>query len=480
MGPVKTTRADLISFTDKLNHSVSGLKHTSQFDATSIITSLCVSSLAKPLQVDWELRTQSSKQVPPVEDLIEFVRDRADALAGQPVQATTKSEPKAEPPKRNKAVVHTTQPLIGFKYDCALCSDKHPLYLCSRFNSMTLDQRGEHIRSHKLCYNCLAPGHRTNDCRNPRRVPVVIIMMTSQVVLEGPKGQRMVVRALLDSGASMSLVSARAAQRLQLPRTQTHITFSGVQGTPAKPTNSLVTIAVSANQPTLQISAAVVQKVTCDLPLQGATGVQDLPHIRTLPLADPTFDKPGRVDLLLGCDIWSSIMLPESRPGTGKNPSAWKTIFGWAIFGQYIPGGIPSNTITSVINHTLVVETADTLLYRFWETEEPPSLKNALTPEEVEVQQHFITTHRFLSHSGRYQVTLPRRPGMPPLEDSKQQTLQHYQANEQAIIRKGNWPAFQAVVQEYLDLGHAQPVPTNELHTSNEKYLSPNAWGSKS
>ena len=445
MGPVKTTCADLISFADKLNHSVSGLKHTSQFDATSIITSLCVSSLARPLQVDWELRTRSRKQIPPVEDLIEFVRDRADALAGQPVQATTKSEPKAEPPKRNKAVVHTTQPLIGFKYDCTLCSDKHPLYLCSRFNSMTLDQRGEHICSRKLCYNCLAPGHRTNDCRNLSRcktcfgrhhtmihrdtpthspstatqvaahavasspTPVVptSLMMTSLVVLEGPKGQRMVVRALLDSGAS---VSARAAQHLQLPRTQTHITFSGVQGTPAKPTNSLVTIAVSSlqeNQPTLQISAAVVQKVTCDLPLQGATGVQDLPHIRTLPLADPTFDKPGRVDLLLGCDIWSSIMLPESRPGTGKNPSAWKTIFGWAIFGQYVPGGTPSNTITSVMNHTVVVETADTLLYRFWETEEPPSLKNALTPEEVEVQQHFVTTHRFLSHSGCYVVTLP-------------------------------------------------------------------------
>ena len=62
---------------------------------------------------------------------------------------------------------------------------------------------------------------------------------------------------------------------------------------------------------------------------------------------------------------------------------------------------------------------------------------------------------------------------MPPLRDSKQQTLQRYQANERAIIRKGNWPAFQAVVQEYLDLGHAQPVPTNEIHTSNEKYYLP-------
>ncbi len=48
------------------------------------------------------------------------------------------------------------------------------------------------------------------------------------------------------------------------------------------------------------ISAAVVPKVTCDLPLQGAAGVQDLPHLKDLELADPTFYLPGRIDLLLG------------------------------------------------------------------------------------------------------------------------------------------------------------------------------------
>ena len=72
------------------------------------------------------------------------------------------------------------------------------------------------------------------------------LMMTSQVVLEGPRGHRLVARALLDSGASMSLVSARAVQCLQLPKTTTHITFSGVQGTPAKATNTLVTLNLSS------------------------------------------------------------------------------------------------------------------------------------------------------------------------------------------------------------------------------------------
>ena len=77
------------------------------------------------------------------------------------------------------------------------------------------------------------------------------------VVLEGPRGQRLVARALLDSGASMSLVSARAAQHLQLPRTNMHITFSGVQGTPAKATNVLVILQLSPYRLTNQLSRSL-------------------------------------------------------------------------------------------------------------------------------------------------------------------------------------------------------------------------------
>ena len=250
-----------------------------------------------------------------------------------------------------------------------------------------------------------------------------------------------------------------------------------MQATPAKATNVLVTLTISSlqpQQPTLQISAAVVQKVTCDLPLQGAMGVQDLPHIRTLQLADPTFDKPGRVDLLLGCDVWAQIKLLESRLGSDKTPSAWKTIFGWAIFGQFSPKDPSSSHTESSVNHTAIVETTDSQLSRFWEVEETPSSPtNILTPGETEVQKHFLVTHQYLSYSGRYSVTLPRRPGVPQLGESRSQALQRYQANEKAIIRKGNWEAFQAVVQEYLDLGHARLVPTPSHNVSTETYYLP-------
>ncbi len=36
-------------------------------------------------------------------------------------------------------------------------------------------------------------------------------------------------------------------------------------------------------------------------------------------------------------------------------------------------------------------------------------------------------------------------------------------ANERSILRKGTYDKFQGVVQEYLDLNHAEIVPTSEI-----------------
>ena len=301
-------------------------------------------------------------------------------------------------------------------------------------------------------------------------------MMTSQVMLKGPSGRQLVVRALLDSGSTMSLISTKASHSLQLPQTQAHVTFSGVQDTPAQSTNMLVKFdlcSLQPNQPTLITSAAVVTRVTCNLPLQGATSIRDLPHIRDLVLADPTFHKPGRIDLLLGCDVLPKVLLPEAKPGPDDTPTAWSTIFGWTILGQFRPQGHSQPTIASSTNHTAVVETADSLLQCFWEIEETTPLSITFTPEEEEVQHHFDINHVFLPTAGRYQVTLPRKQGLPPLGESRQQALQRYTANECSILRKNTWKSFQSVVQENLDLGHAQLIPASALQEAPEHYYLP-------
>lgn len=175
---------------------------------------------------------------------------------------------------------------------------------------------------------------------------------------------------------------------------------------------------------------------------------------RTLSLADPTFDTPGRVDLLIGCDAWQDIVKPETKKGSAQEPMARNTIFGWAIIGRYTPDHLSSPSPAFPVCNVSVNETMDSLLLKFWETEEVSNRIANFTSDEKVVMQHFTDNHVYLS-TGRYKVALPRRADVKPLGDSKKLALQRFESNEKLISRKGNWAAFQQVVQEYLDLGHA-------------------------
>ena len=56
------------------------------------------------------------------------------------------------------------------------------------------------------------------------------LQMTSQVLLQAPSSKQIKVRALLDSGASISLVTNKVVQQLQLRKTPQNILISGAQG----------------------------------------------------------------------------------------------------------------------------------------------------------------------------------------------------------------------------------------------------------
>ena len=109
-------------------------------------------------------------------------------------------------------------------------------YICPKFINMPVLQRSDHLKANHLCFNCLAPGHKTAECRSLSRcrscqgrhhtmvhrdVPTssaannailtavthVVstaappslqssLTMTSQVLPEGPSGRKLVCRAL--------------------------------------------------------------------------------------------------------------------------------------------------------------------------------------------------------------------------------------------------------------------------------------------
>ena len=70
-------------------------------------------------------------------------------------------------------------------------------------------------------------------------------------------------------------------------------------------------------------------------------------------------------------------------------------------------------------------------------------------------------------------MSLPKRPETPSLGSSRTQAVQRYLSNERAILKKQTWKQFQAVVQEYFDLGYAERVPKTSLELSENVFYLP-------
>ena len=138
-------------------------------------------------------------------------------------------------------------------------------------------------------------------------------------------------------------------------------------------------------------------------------------HIKGLQLADPHFNEPGRVDILLGIDVCGLVMLDGRRVGPIDTPSAWNTKFGWFLAGRTRLFDMPTkHEITCHIS----VSSTDTLLRKFLEIEEAFKPEDAYSLEEKAVVQHFKDNHRRLK-DGTFVIPLPKKPDAKSLgEDS--------------------------------------------------------------
>ena len=212
------------------------------------------------------------------------------------------------------------------------------------------------------------------------------LLMTCHVLVDAPDGSAVEARAILDSASSASFISECLAQTLCLPRSHQSTKISVIAGlSHSSPLWSIASVKVSPIRSPckkMEVSAIVVPRVTRDLPLHP---VPSWNHLEDIPLADPDFGHPSRIDLLLGVDVFVETLHQGRRFGS---PSAFETGFGWVLAGRLsLPG--PNH----VASHHASFVAGDDLLRRFWEIEENPNSEVSLSSEERSVMQHFRETH---------------------------------------------------------------------------------------
>ena len=288
--------------------------------------------------------------------------------------------------------------------------------------------------------------------------------MTCGILVFGSDGLLVKVRALLDNGSTSPFVSKRLVQSLRLPRSQHRIQVSGISGSSASsPVQSVASFQISSthtNGRKIDLTAIVLPRVTCNLPVNPVSFDLSWTHLTGLPLADPSFGEPGCVDVLLGIDIFVGILRQGRRTGPIGSPIAIETEFGW-VLGGCSTSSSDVNLHVHVASHHALTVCSDDLLQRFWEVEESPSDPPALTLEECSVLQHFEMNH-FRTKAGRFVVPLARKPSAEPIEQSRSQAVRRFLALEQALHHKDKFREVDLVIQEYFTLGHAEAVPIED------------------
>ena len=78
----------------------------------------------------------------------------------------------------------------------------------------------------------------------------------------------------------------------------------------------------------MEVLAIIVPRVTCDLPLHPVSFDSLWHHLEDIDLVDPDFGRPGRIDLLLGVDVFVETLLQGRRTGPSGTASTFETEFG--------------------------------------------------------------------------------------------------------------------------------------------------------
>ena len=99
------------------------------------------------------------------------------------------------------------------------------------------------------------------------------------------------------------------------------------------------------------VEAFVLKRIMKDLPLHPIPLALKWEHLRDLKLVDPDFRTLASTDLLLGAEVFTSILYDGRQIGPQGTPSTISTCIGWVLFGK-----IQGNDVIDITNLTLECE----------------------------------------------------------------------------------------------------------------------------
>ena len=429
---------------------------------------------------------------------------------------------------------------------CCLCNNDHPIHTCEIFRKKSVLDRQQFVKSKCLCFNCLSHRHSSSNCKSrysclyckarhhsllhahkPESVAnsdatngavqsansnievtsntsnVVaspsfihstqtvgragVLLATAQICVIGPKGERIMARALLDSCSQVSLITRNLCTRLALAQSPTRVCIQGVGDKGSLISNKSARFVVSTHFESslrLDVMALVLPKLSSYKP-PAVPNQTDLNHFKGLRLADPAYTADARVEVLLGADVYAEIIQEGIVRSFANQPIALNSKLGWLITGNI---SLPSSNSTQnqsksspTVLHCSCNPSGDDklsdLLEEFWRAEEVGVKNSSLSVEDQKCEELYSRT-TFRDSLGRYVVRLPwkelERLAKLPIGSSFYQAARALKRLEANFAKDAKLRIeYHKFMQEYIDLGHMTKVIGEEPSANSNFFFLP-------
>ncbi|XP_018396617.1 PREDICTED: uncharacterized protein LOC108774886 [Cyphomyrmex costatus] len=259
-------------------------------------------------------------------------------------------------------------------------------------------------------------------------------------------------RIVLDAGSQSNFISEYCCNKLKLPKNTVNIPIKGIGETLSHVKSSTSVLVKSrVNAFKLKLNCLVIPRLTDVLPPK-VIDRESLGIPKNLNLADPGFDKPSQIDILIGAEYFYHLLcVGQIRLKTGST-ILQKTKFGWIVAGRTEFGNSLSFSSCHISRCSL-----DDAVQRFWEIEELP-VKKTLSPEDENCEQYYKKTIERLP-SGRYSVRLPFNEQKQELGESYGIAVKRLLSLERRLNTNLKLrDEYHNFLQEYQSLGHMTEI----------------------
>lgn len=385
----KETAKDLRKLYNNISNNLESLRNLKEpVDswASIIITIVIEYKLDSRSKREWEKRCKNESKS--LNEFLSFLSDKCallESIDKNKLSSTEKGSSSTQGRHRIKGQ-GSTLTVSTWEHTCKHCNGTHFIAKCPQFQKLSPFQRTKIAKLHKLCWNCLK-GHngpcrappcttcskyhhsllhfnrkenppqkrkgdefpveteqskrKKNDegtstalyCCNNVTTDDEVILSTAIVLVENSEGKLVKARAGLDNMSTTPFISEKLCKRLRLNPENVDRDISGINNSTNKCTK-MVTVKFSSTYSNYksQVSCFVLKEITSQIPID-FINKEKLKLPPNLSLADPCFNEPAGIDLLLHATIFWDVLGRERIKLPNSTAVIQETKLGWIIGG---------------------------------------------------------------------------------------------------------------------------------------------------